>query len=45
MRNFQHYVNRFIRQIQWMVGTASYRYRKSVERRQDDELRRRFMNG
>lgn len=45
MRHFQHYVNRIIRQIQSRIETIAIRYRKTVERRQDEDLRRRFMNG
>lgn len=45
MQNFQRLLESPLAWAQHQVEHLMARYRKSVERRRDEELRRRFLNG
>ena len=45
MQNFQRLLESPLTWVQHHVEQLMDQYRKSVERRRDEELRRRFLNG
>lgn len=45
MQNFQRLLESPLAWVLHRVEPLMVRYRKSVERRRDEELRRRFLNG
>ncbi|MBB4141593.1 MULTISPECIES: hypothetical protein [Rhizobium] len=45
MQNFQRLLESPLVWLQERIEQFMVRYRKSVERRRDEELRRRFLNG